>query len=53
MVTHPLNHDIFYNWDSRFEADFIKIPGSVERNCLYSYTLNHATLVAESQVCNS
>lgn len=38
MVTYPLNHDIFYNWDSRFEADFVKIPGSVERN-LNSYML--------------
>lgn len=48
MVTYPLNHDIFYNWDSRFEAYFVKVPGSVERN-----TLNDAIPVAESQVCNS
>lgn len=31
--SYPFNHDIFYNWNSRFEADFIKIPRSVGKNC--------------------
>lgn len=52
MVTYPLNHDIFYNRDSRFEAYFVKIPGSVERNCLNSHTFNDATTVPKSKVCN-